>query len=108
MDYKKITAIIRNDRLECVEQNLKKRGVKGITVSRVKGYGEYTNFFSRDWLSDQTKIEIYTAAGNANHIARRIIECAHTGSPGDGIVVVEPADSVYRVRTRALAEADEF
>ena len=45
MELKKITAIIRSDQLEDVENRLKSLDVPGITVDHVKGYGEYANLF---------------------------------------------------------------
>ncbi len=108
MDFIKITAIICTDRLECLEQNLKKKGVRGVTVSKVKGYGEYTNFFGKDWLSANAKIEIFSIADRKDLIVSTIIECAHTGGSGDGIVAVESVESIYRIRTRDLVTADSI
>ncbi|VAW89510.1 hypothetical protein MNBD_GAMMA17-635, partial [hydrothermal vent metagenome] len=59
MDYRKITAIIRRDVLEKVEQKLQAMGVQGISVTRVKGYGEYADFYSRDWMVSHARIEIF-------------------------------------------------
>lgn len=48
MDFRKVNAIIRSDALEKVEQRLHELGVPGISVTRVKGYGEYKNFYTND------------------------------------------------------------
>lgn len=45
------------------------------------------------------RIEIFTEAGRAEDIADAIIEAAHAGRQGGGIVVVLPVDTVRRVRT---------
>lgn len=50
MEFRKITAIVRTFRLEKVEERLRQIGVRGISVSNVKGYGEHANFLARDWL----------------------------------------------------------
>lgn len=50
MEFSKITAIVRTTKLEEVEKRLQEIGVSGLSVSRVKGYGEYANFYSRDWM----------------------------------------------------------
>ncbi len=42
---KKITAIVRRDMPEQAENRLKSLGVPGITVTAVKGYGEYAKLF---------------------------------------------------------------
>lgn len=49
MGWCKITAVVRRMVLETVEQRLQAIGVPGITVSHVKGYGEYKDFYARDW-----------------------------------------------------------
>ena len=61
MDYRKVTAIIRRDVLEKVELKLQEMGVRGISVTRVKGYGEYLDFYFRDWLVSLARIEIFIA-----------------------------------------------
>lgn len=45
-DFRKITAIIQLDKLESVEKSLQAISVPGISVAKVKGYGEYTNFLA--------------------------------------------------------------
>lgn len=101
MEAKKITAIIRCTCLEAVEGRLRELGVKGMSVTHVKGLGEYANFFTRDWLTDHTRIEIFTSQEKADAIVAAIMECANTGARGDGIVAVLPVDKVYRIRERA-------
>jgi len=108
MEYRKITAIIENQRLEAVERRLEEVGVGGVTVSKVKGYGDYRNFYTRDWMTSHSRIEIFTDAGRADEIARAIMDAAHTGLSGDGIVVVLPVERVYRIRTKAEATPDDF
>jgi nitrogen regulatory protein P-II 1 len=99
MSYKKINAIIRQGRLEATERRLRELGIPGITVTRVKGYGEYADFFNNDWMVSHARIEIFTEADRAEDIADAIIEAAHSGLEGDGIVAVLPVDTVRRVRT---------
>ncbi|MES0327380.1 MAG: P-II family nitrogen regulator [Gammaproteobacteria bacterium] len=47
MKYCKITAIIQPSKLEAVEEKLKHLCVPGISVTKVRGYGEVPNFFSK-------------------------------------------------------------
>lgn len=108
MDYRKITAIIRRDVLEKVERKLQAMGVRGISVTRVKGYGEYANFYSRDWMVSHARIEIFTTEPKADAIAEAIMEAAHVGLEGDGIVAVLPVEKLYRIRTCAEATIDEI
>ncbi len=108
MDTKLIIAIIRRDRLEPVEQKLQEIGVERINVSKVKGYGEYRDFFARDWMVEEVQIEIFTRQYKVESIATAIMEAAHTGVPGDGVVAVIPIDKLFLIRTRAEATPEEF
>ena len=109
---KKITAIIRTDALEAVECRLRSLGVPGVTVSRVKGFGEYANFFTPDWKSAYARIEMFIDEARVQPLVDSVIATAHSGLPGDGIVAVAGVDDLYRIRDhRRLAslqgQADE-
>ncbi len=106
MKFRKITAIIRSDKLEAVENCLKKAGVPGVSVSKVKGFGEYANFYESDWLSTHTHIEVFIGEARAHEIAEAILDVAHTGIEGDGIVAVQPVESVYHIRTKKKCDDD--
>ena len=101
MELKLVVAIIRTHALESVEERLRELGVRGLTVSRAKGFGARANFFSADWLVDQVKIEIYLEQDRAESIAKAILDAAHSGSRGDGIVAILPVEKVYSVSTRS-------
>jgi len=101
MELRKIVAIIRNEALEKVEGRLIDMRVKGISVTKVKGYGEYANFFNPDWLVTHSRIEIYTQESRGDEIVAAIMEVAHSGMEGDGIVAVMPVTKLYRIRTKS-------
>ena len=108
MEYAKITAIIRTSKLEKVEKRLQEIGVKGVSISHVKGYGEYANFFSRDWMVTHIRIEIFSSVSRVEEIAQAIMETAHSGLAGDGIIVSIPVERIYRIRTKTEATAEEI
>ena len=108
MDLKAVIAIIRRDRLEQVEKGLREIGVRGINVSKIKGYGEYHNFFTADWMVDSVRLEIFTRKDRVDAILATILENGHTGSPGDGIVVVYPIERFVNVRLRSDVTPDNF
>lgn len=108
MDIKQIVAIIRRDKLEAVEKKLQGMGVERVNISRVKGYGEYHDFFSNDWMVEEVKIEIFTRQHKVEGISAAIMEAAHTGVPGDGVVAVVPVDKLFLIRTRSEAAPEEF
>ena len=108
MKYRKVTAIIRRDVLEKVERKLQQAGVNGISVTRVKGYGEYADFYARDWMVTYARIEIFTTEEKADDIAQAIVEAAHVGLSGDGIVAVLPVEKLYRIRTKSEATTEHI
>ena len=101
MELRLVVAIIRPHVLESVERRLQEIGVRGLTVTKAKGYGAHANFFAQDWLVDQVKIEIYVEHDRAEAIAAAILDTAHAGSTGGGIVAILPVEKVFSVRTRS-------
>ena len=101
MEYIKIVAIIRMASLENVESRLLRLNVPGLSVTKVKGYGEYTNFFTKDWHTTHARIEIYCHQDKREAIVNGIMDEAHSGLTGDGIVAVIPVETIYRIRTKS-------
>ena len=108
MELRKVTAVIRSRMLKQVEERLQEMKVKRLSVSNVKGFGEYDNFFTHDWNITHSRIEIFTEKSKAEEIARAILETAHTGKAGDGFIAVLPVDKLFRIRNKAEARIDEM
>jgi nitrogen regulatory protein P-II 1 len=68
MDLSVVLAAIRGNVLERVEQGLREIDVRGISVSKVKGYGEYHNFFARDYMVESVRLEIFTRTDKVDAI----------------------------------------
>jgi len=100
MSFKKITAIVRTNLLETVEEALKKPGVPGASVSQIKGYGEYSDFYAKDWMVTNSRIEVFIDTECAEAVAQAIMNAAHTGQEGDGIVIITPVEQIYHIRTK--------
>jgi nitrogen regulatory protein P-II 1 len=98
---RKIVAIIRNEALEKVEGRLVDMRVKGISVTRVKGYGEYANFLNPDWMVTHSRLEIFAEQARVDEIVAAVMEAAHSGMEGDGIVAIIPVEKLYRIRTKS-------
>jgi nitrogen regulatory protein P-II 1 len=108
MDLRAVIAIIRRDQLERVEKALREIGVRGINVSKVKGYGEYHNFFAADWMVESVRLEIFTRKDRVDAIMATILDTGHTGSPGDGVVVVYPIERFANIRLRSDVTPDNI
>ncbi|MHB8502602.1 MAG: P-II family nitrogen regulator [Candidatus Acidiferrales bacterium] len=108
MEFAKVTAIICNAVIKDVEAALEKAGVSGFTVAKVQGVGQWEKKFSLfNGPSTHFKIEVFTEATRAELIAGVIMDAAHTGSVGDGLVAILPVHKVFRIRNKALAEPGE-
>lgn len=105
MSMQKVEAIVRFSALESIESALQKAAIGGLTVSPVRGFGEYRNFFRDDWTHRFARIEVFTT--RATEIADLIAEAAHTGAAGDGLIAIEPVDRVIRIRDRRTIESGE-
>ncbi|MDA8164618.1 MAG: P-II family nitrogen regulator [Desulfobacteraceae bacterium] len=103
---KKIEAIIKPFKLDEVKTALNEIGIKGMTVSEVKGYGRQKGhkeiYRGAEYVVEfvpKVKIEIVTPAGQAEQVVDTIRQAAHTGKIGDGKIFVLPVEDVVRVRT---------
>jgi len=101
MELVLVVAIIRGPALERVERALHGMGVRGITVSRVQGYGEHPNFFAPEHKVEQVKVEVLVERVHADTIVQGVLDTIHTGMPGDGLVAILPVEKAYSGRTRA-------
>jgi len=97
----KITAFIHINCLEAVEEALKTARVAEVVVSQVKGYGDYKNFYTKDWTSTQARIELFASHDDVDRIVSVIMGAAHTGLDTDGIIAVLPVETIYRIKDRA-------
>lgn len=100
MIVKKVTAIIQRSKLEDVETALRDAGVPGISVTMVKGYGDYANFFKSPPLVSHARLEIFIEDTKVNSVVDAIMNNAHTGMESDGIIAVLPVEHFYRIREK--------
>ncbi len=95
---KLVTAFIRTTSLEHVVRRLDKIGIRGLTISEIKGIGQQTELFKPYTIHD--KIEIIVPDEKADEVAQVIRDHAATGLAGDGLVAVSPVDYVIKIRTK--------
>ena len=53
-------------------------------------------------------LEIFTKTDEVEAVASAIMDAAHTGVPGDGVVAVLPIDKLDLIRTRSEATLESF
>ena len=103
---KKIEAIIKPFKLDDVKDGLSGLGVKGLTVTEVKGFGRQRGhkevYRGAEYQVDfvpKIKIEVVLESGLVAEAVRVIQEKARTGEIGDGKIFLMPVEEVVRIRT---------
>jgi nitrogen regulatory protein P-II 2 len=103
---KLITAIIKPFKLDDVREALAEVGVKGVTVTEVKGFGRqkgHTELYrGAEYVVDflpKVKIEVAVDAPEAENIIEAIRNAANTGKIGDGKIFMSELEQVVRIRT---------
>lgn len=103
---KKIEAIIKPFKLDDVKDALNGIGIKGMTISEVKGYGRqkgHTEIYrGAEYVVDfipKIKIEIVVDAEQVNQVVDTIRNAANNNTIGDGKIFVMPVERIVRVRT---------
>ena len=99
MKFKYVVAIVPPETVEALERELKRIGVGGMSLTKVKGFGEYKNFYTSDWLSDHMKIEVFAEESRLEGILRAMLQAGCSDAPGAGIVAVMPVDTFLHLRT---------
>lgn len=109
---KKIEIITRTFKLDDVKDALSGLGIKGMTVSEVKGFGRQGGHkevyrgaeYQVDFVA-KVKIEVVVEDGQAPQVIEAASKAAQTGQVGDGKIFVIPVDEVVRIRTGETGDA---
>ena len=103
---KKVEAIIKPFKLEEVRDGLFELGVRGLTVTEVKGFGRqkgHTELYrGAEYVVDflpKVKIEVVVEDERCEEVIEAIVAGASTGKIGDGKIFVTPIETAVRIRT---------
>jgi len=103
---RKIEAIIKPFKLDEVKDALNEIGIKGMTISEVKGYGRqkghkeiYRGTEYDVSFVPKVKIDIVLEEALVEKAIEVLTKASQTGSVGDGKIFVLPVESVIRIRT---------
>ncbi|HML52822.1 P-II family nitrogen regulator [Solidesulfovibrio carbinolicus] len=109
---KKIEVITRPYKLDEIKEKLTGLGIKGMTVSEVKGFGRqrgHTEVYrGAEYQVDfvpKVKMELVVEDGLAAEVIKAIQAAAQTGEVGDGKIFVSTIDEVIRIRTGETGNA---
>jgi nitrogen regulatory protein P-II 1 len=103
---KKIEAIIRPFKLDEVKEALIEEGVKGLTISEVRGYGRqkghtetYRGAEYQIEFVPKIKIEVIVDDKLLDKTVDAILRTAKTGQVGDGKIFISDIKDAIRIRT---------
>jgi nitrogen regulatory protein P-II 1 len=103
---RKIEAIIKPFKLDEVKEALNTTGVKGMTITEIKGFGRQKGhkevYRGAEYQVDfvpKIKLEVVVEDGVSPAVVDVINKKAKTGKIGDGKIFVYPVESVVRIRT---------
>lgn len=103
---KKIEAIIKPFKLDDVKEGLAEIGVRGMTVSEVRGFGRQRGHtevyrgaeYEVDFVP-KVKLEVVVDSELMPQVVEAIEQKARTGSIGDGKIFITDVDEAIRIRT---------
>lgn len=103
---KLVIAIIKPFKLDDVREALSTIGVKGITMTEVKGFGRqkgHTELYrGAEYVVDflpKVKLEMVVDDATVDSVIDSITKAASTGKIGDGKIFVSTIDEAIRIRT---------
>lgn len=108
---KKIEAIIKPFKLDELKDKLNEIGIKGMTVTEVKGFGRqkgHTELYrGAEYVVDflpKIKLEVVVPDKIVDTVVETITSAAYTGRIGDGKIFVYPLEDTVRIRTGERGE----
>ncbi|MFA7290375.1 MAG: P-II family nitrogen regulator [Melioribacteraceae bacterium] len=103
---KKIEAIIRPFKLDDVKDALLEEGIRGMTVTEVRGYGRqkghketYRGSEYQIEFIPKIKIEVIVDDSLTEKVIEAILKTAKTGQVGDGKIFIYNVEDAIRIRT---------
>jgi nitrogen regulatory protein P-II 1 len=108
---KKVEAIIRHFKLEDVKNALTEKGIHGMTITEVRGFGRqkgHTEMYrGTEYAVDfvpKVKIEVVCSDSNLQLVVDTLLKIAQTGQIGDGKIFVTNLENSIRIRTGETGE----
>ncbi len=103
---KLVTAIIKPFKLDDVRDALAEVGIKGMTVTEVKGFGRqkgHTELYrGAEYVVEfvpKVKLEVAVDSAILDQVIDAIVDAARTEKIGDGKIFVYDVERILRIRT---------
>jgi len=108
---KKVEAVIRHFKAEDVKNALVEKGIHGLTITEVRGYGRQKGhtetYRGTEYVVEfvpKMKVEVVCTDANLPLVIDTIVRVAHTGRIGDGKLFVVDLKEAVRIRTGERGE----
>ena len=108
---KMVVAVIKHFKLNDVKDALTQKGIYGMTITEVKGFGRqkehveiYRGASFEVRFIPKVKIEIAVHDDRTEEIVAAIQKAAHTGEIGDGKIFIYDLNDIIRIRTGEKGE----
>lgn len=108
---KKVEAIIRPFKLDDVKEALTEEGIKGLTITEIRGYGRqkghketYRGSEYRIEFVPKIKIEVVVSDDELEKTIDAVLRSAKTGQVGDGKLFIYDVMDAIRIRTEESGE----
>ncbi|MFO0913313.1 MAG: P-II family nitrogen regulator [Pirellulales bacterium] len=108
---KKVEAIVRHFKLEEIKNALSERGIHGMTITEVRGFGRQKGhketYRGTEYTVDfvpKVKLEVVVPTSQLQATIDTIMRAAQTGQIGDGKIFVTNLENTIRIRTGETGE----
>ena len=109
---RKVEAVIRHAKLVALKDALVAKGIQGMTVSEIRGFGRQRGhkdmYRGTEYVIDflpKVKVEVMVTDAQLETAVETIIETARSRRVGDGKIFVTNLAEICRIRTGEPGEA---
>ena len=107
----KVEAVVRQFKLEDIKNALAERGIAGMTVTEVRGFGRQKGhtetYRGTEYAVDfvpKIKLEVIVSDDKVQTVVDTVIKVSQTGQIGDGKIFVMDLVETVRIRTGETGE----
>lgn len=108
---KKIEAVVREEKIQEIQEALQQKGFTGITVYEVRGHGAQGGV-SLQWRVGEYRVDLLPKKlimlvvkdEECESAVEAICKVSNSGTAGDGKIFVSPIEEVIRIRTGESGE----
>jgi nitrogen regulatory protein P-II 1 len=94
---KTVIAIVRTESLDDIVSSLEDMGIRGMTITEIKGIGEEVSLYKPYTIHN--RVEIIVPDKKVDAVIGIIVRHGKTGTAGDGLIGVYPMEYIVKIRT---------